>query len=75
MDTDFKNILADICDNLKNNNYVNEEAVRVGIVVRILEALKQPIFNPNLVCYEYSVNKLDTNFETKNGRLDVAIFS
>lgn len=75
MGTDFKNILADIYDNLKNNNYVNEEAVRVGIVVRILEALKQPIFNPNLVCYEYSVNKLDTNFETKNGRLDVAIFS
>lgn len=71
----LKNILNDICYNLNNNNYVNEESVRVGIVIRILEALKQPVFNPKLVCCEYSVNKLNKDYSNSNGRVDVAIFS
>jgi predicted type IV restriction endonuclease len=63
MDTE----LTDIIEKLKNQSYINEELVRVGIVLRILNYLQWNIWDPNEVSLEFKVTNED------NTKVDVAI--
>jgi len=63
MDTE----LNDIIEKIKNQCYTNEELVRVGIVLRILNYLQWNIWDPNEVSLEYKVTNEDST------KVDVAI--
>ena len=63
MDTE----LTDIIEKLKKQSYINEELVRVGIVLRILNNLQWNIWDPNEVSLEFKVTNED------NTKVDVAI--
>ena len=63
MDTE----LNDIIEKIKNHSYINEELVRVGIVLRILNNLEWNIWDPNEISLEYKVTNEDST------KVDVAI--
>lgn len=50
----MRSILEDIVVRLRNDNYKNEEHVRVAIVVRLLQALDWDIWNPIEVSAEFA---------------------
>ncbi|MGB4912648.1 MAG: DUF4357 domain-containing protein [Candidatus Dechloromonas phosphoritropha] len=65
----MRSILEEIIVRLRNDNYKNEEHVRVAIVVRLLQALDWDIWNPIEVNEEFApVRNEDAS------RVDVAVF-
>ncbi len=59
-------LIADICERLRSNAYVNEAAVREGIVVPVLRELGWNTADPDQVRPEYT---------NEAGRADYALFS
>ena len=51
----LKEHIDDIRDNLEQGLFTNEAAVSNGIVRRLLDALDWPIYNPQVIIPEYSV--------------------
>lgn len=65
----LETVLKEIAGHLKNGGYKNEEHVRVGIVLRILQALGWDIWNPRECWPEYApIPSEDSK------RVDVALF-
>lgn len=60
----MKNIVEEIIQNIKDGLFVNEAAVSQGIIQRILQALDWNVYNPRIVCPEYSLS---------GGRVDYAL--
>lgn len=58
----LKEHINDIRDNLKKGLYTNEAAVSNGIVLRLLDALTWPKFNPQVIIPEYSVEGRRVDF-------------
>ena len=58
----LKEHIDDIRDNLKKGLYTNEAAVSNGIVRRLLDALDWPIYNPQVIIPEYSVEGRRVDF-------------
>ena len=58
----LKEHIDDIRDNLKKGLYANEAAVSNGIVRRLLDALGWPIYNPQIIIPEYSVEGRRVDF-------------
>ena len=58
----LKEHIDDIRDNLKKGLYTNEAAVSNGIVRRLLDALDWPIYNPQIIIPEYSVEGRRVDF-------------
>lgn len=52
---ELKDHISDIRSNLKAGRFLNEAAVSSGIVQRILQALGWPVYDPQVVCPEYTV--------------------
>ena len=61
--------LVDIVSRLKDNQYKNEEHIRLGVVYRLLKELGWNIWNPQEVCTEFqAIRREDAS------RVDVALF-
>ena len=58
----LKEHIDDIRDNLEKGIYIGEAAVSQGIVLRLLEALTWPKFNPQVIIPEYSVGGRRVDF-------------
>ena len=58
----LKEHIDDIRDNLKKRLFTNEAAVSNGIVLRLLDALTWPRFNPQVIAPEYSVGGRRVDF-------------
>lgn len=54
--------LAEIADRLRRNEYANEASISGGIVLRVLEALGWPIYDPQVVFREFSVKGRRVDF-------------
>ena len=54
--------ILDIQDKLNNNKYPNEQAISQGVVLRLLETMGWPIYEPTLVIPEYRVNGRRVDF-------------
>ncbi|GAA4028901.1 hypothetical protein GCM10022409_11260 [Hymenobacter glaciei] len=63
-------ILLDIRQRLLNNEYHNEEHVRLALVARVVQALGWDIWNPTEVYTEFKATKKEDNT-----RVDVALFT
>ena len=61
--------LQDIVIRLKNNQYKNEEHIRLGVVYRLLKELGWNIWNPQEVCTEFQATRREDAT-----RVDVALF-
>ena len=51
----FKEHVDDIRDRLEKGEFIGEAAVVYGIVLRLLDALTWPRFNPQIIILEYSI--------------------
>ena len=58
----LKEHIDDIRDNLEQGLFTNEAAVSNGIVRRLLDALDWPIYNPQVIIPEYSVEGRRVDF-------------
>ena len=58
----LKEHIDDIRDNLKKGLYTNEAAVSQSIVLRLLDVLSWPRFNPQVIIPEYSVEGRRVDF-------------
>ena len=58
----LKEHIDDIRDNLEKGIYIGEAAVSQGIVLRLLEVLTWPKFNPQVIIPEYSVEGRRVDF-------------
>lgn len=58
----LKEHIDDIRDNLEKGLFTNEAAVATGIVLRLLDALTWPRFNPQVIAPEYSVGGRRVDF-------------
>ena len=58
----LKEHIGDIRDNLKKGLYTNEAAVSQSIVLRLLDVLSWPRFNPQVIIPEYSVEGRRVDF-------------
>ena len=58
----LKEHIDDIRDNLKKGLYTNEAAVSQSIVLRLLDVLSWPRFNPQVIIPEYSVEGRRADF-------------
>ena len=61
--------LQDIVIRLRDNQYKNEEQIRLGVVYRLLNELGWDIWNPQEVCTEFqAIRREDAT------RVDIALF-
>ena len=60
----LEDVIKDIQRRLKNGEYVNEQAIMQGIVLRLLAAMDWPVYDTNKVAPEYRV---------QNMRVDLAL--
>jgi len=58
----LKDHICDIQIKLKNNQYPNEQAISQGIVLRLLAALKWPVYDTQIVIPEYNVKGRRVDF-------------
>lgn len=59
---ELNNHIEEIRAQLKNGVFSDEESVRTHIVLRLLEPLKWPRFNPQIIHREYPIKKLKVDF-------------
>ena len=65
----MKDALQDIVIRLRDNQYKNEEHIRLGVVYRLLKELGWNIWNPQEVCTEFqAIRREDAT------RVDIALF-
>ncbi len=65
----MKNTIEDIRQKIQNNDYVNEEHIRLNIVIRVLKKLGWDIWNPKEVYAEYLVSP-----DEDKTKVDLALF-
>lgn len=65
----MKEVLSDVISRLKNNEYKNEEHVRLSLVCRMLEYLGWDIWNPREVFSEFAAIP-----QEDASRVDIALF-
>ncbi len=58
----LKEHIDEIRDNLEKGLFTNEAAVATGVVLRLLDALTWPRFNPQIIAPEYSVGGRRVDF-------------
>lgn len=58
----IKEDILDIRTRLKNGSFTNEAAVSQGVVLRLLDALTWPRYDPDLVTPEYSLGALRVDY-------------
>ncbi|WP_424947229.1 type I restriction endonuclease [Candidatus Spongiihabitans sp.] len=58
----LQEIIRDVQNKLKNNEYPNEQSISQGVVLRLLAAMKWPIHDTQLVIPEYSVRGKRVDF-------------
>jgi len=54
--------ILDIQNKLRNNEYPNEQSISQGIVLRLLSAMKWPVYDTQLVIPEYSIHGKRVDF-------------
>lgn len=58
----MRNTLADLVDKLKHGQYPNEQALKQGIVLRVLNELQWDIYDPKTVWPEFNVSGTFVDF-------------
>ena len=54
--------IPDIQNKLRNNEYPNEQSISQGIVMRLLSAMQWPVYDPQSVIPEYSIQGKRVDF-------------
>lgn len=68
------NDLAAIQDGIRGGRFTNEASVSTGIVLRLLNALAWPVYNPEIVYPEYPLNGRRADFALCSAQKEPLIF-
>ncbi len=66
--------LSSIQDGIRNGRFTNEASVSTGIVLRLLNALSWPVYDPDIVCPEYPLNGRRVDFALCSTQKEPLIF-